>query len=187
MEHVSITGVNLSIAVAVSKTTAVTTGCLWELRPFYYHLFQRPLHKWLCGHGRGQGMESKGGAQQVETLAEYICPSLRPCLVLGARQREARQIKRSSAIPCIDRWIGIKEVYQETMVSVGWLLPFLLSMQCMRVKRSVRTSATNLLQTLCETSYRISGSQANIRIQNGTVRHTADSLCKHIFSVDSPK
>ena len=83
-EHVQITGPAFSAVVAVAtQSFAAAEGCLWELRPFYYHLFQRPLHKWLAGHGRQDDHDRLGGgvgAQAVLAAAERICPGLRRAL-----------------------------------------------------------------------------------------------------------
>lgn len=187
-EHVQITGPAFSAVVAVAtQSLAAGEGCLWELRPFYYHLCKRPLHKWLAGHGRQDDHRRLGGgvgAQAVLAAAERICPALRPCLALSQRQQDARSHRRDSAptagLPT-DRpaparaaldgaAVSCRETFPETMVSLGWLLPFLLHFAVASVKATVQQAALNTLQTfvgVLSNPFSILADGGDVPVQNG--------------------
>ena len=128
-EHVILPVGASSHAVAVCKTSSLTPGCLWELRQFYEALFRRPLNKWLCGHGRRDQLKRLGGGSgdhMVAKLARIICPSLRPVIQLGQKQAAQAKDRASPGAASASHATLGEGAFQETMVSLGWLLPFLL-------------------------------------------------------------
>jgi len=194
-EHVEITGVGFNAIVAVATTPTLVDGiihCLWELRPFYYHLLRRSLNKWLTGTGRRDFSNRLGGGRgcaAVLEVAARICPALRPFIVPSRRQQDALAaiakvtgMEDAHAASAPARGMEKTTVsYQETMVSLGWLLPFLLHFSMVRVKVETKKAALDVLQILVltvGTSLRkiTMGDGSNVRIRDGMAAPSASTL-----------
>ena len=122
--------------VSVLLDSTVSAGCLWEVRPFHYHLCSVALSRWL----RGTVSSTNGGGLWVDELAEAICPSL-PCRWFPSHRQamaaHATTGKRKRQAVTNDA------VGSEHMATSGWVLAYILHWAC---KPTCQGKAYALLQ-----------------------------------------
>lgn len=116
------------------------SGCLWELRRFYYYIMRRPLHKWLSGHGR-----QRGGNAIVQPIAQVLLYGVPAVLVLSSKTNG-----HSKQPGCVRDRAAFG--FQEHMVSSGWLLAFVLSFANIRVLNKHKSIALSLFEDILATA-----------------------------------
>ena len=163
---VQIDALGPSPVVSVLLDSEVTAGCLWEVRPFHYHLCSVGLSRWL----RGGPASPQGGCYRVDELAEEICPGM-PCqwfpsqkqaasmsVIAGKRKRE----------PSANRAVG-----SERMATSGWILAYILLWSCNRKGQGKAYSLLQgIIRSVCKETL-LEGS--SIAIKDGVVCDTGDN------------
>lgn len=123
-------------------------GCLWEFRRFYYHVLSRPLHKWLFGHGRStEEADGRDGAGEaaVDKIACSLLPGVPAVLVRSSKAQAGPRACTSTSTPNAP-------VFQEHMVSSGWLLAFVLSFASRHTLAKHKATALSLLEDIVATA-----------------------------------
>lgn len=154
--RVEFTGCSLEKTLSVVKTNNEYMappyfGCLWELRPFYYHIMKRLMHKWIGGKGRATNeFEARPGrgAAAVQMMAKAILPGI-PC-ILEQRVGFPDAQKPGSTHNHKDKRVK-SAVPQTSMVSSGWLLAFLLVPTAPGSRSTVRDKAMEAFEAVVST------------------------------------
>lgn len=144
------------------------SGCLWELRHFYYFIMSRDLHKWLSGHGRaGQETDDRqrAGTAQVQKVAQMLLYGV-PAVLVPSSKSQARSLQLGSVRT------GAVSGFQEHMVSSGWLLAFVLMFAHSRVQQKHKELAMLLFEDIVATAC----GQDDL----GTVQHLVYSRCAEL-------
>ena len=163
---VQIDALGPSPVVSVLLDSEVTAGCLWEVRPFHYHLCSAGLSRWLPG----VLSSPQGGCDRVDELDAEICPGM-PCQWFPSQKQAASKLviagKRKRE-PSTNRAVG-----SEHMATSGWILAYILLWSCNRKCQGKAYSLLHgIIRSVCKETL-LEGS--SIAIKDGVVCDTGDN------------
>ena len=154
--------------VTVLTSSQATAGCLWEIRPFHYHLCSVALSRWL----RRQGQHT-GGSHWVEEVSNVICPSA-PCQWYPShRQAAAKSDTAATGKQHHAEMVTNDAVGSEHMATSGWLLAYILHWAA---KPTNQAKAYRLLQgiirSVCQEA---TSAGSSIVIKDGCLQYLAEN------------
>ena len=174
--HVRLDALGASPIVSILTSSDVAAGCLWEVRPFHYHLSKAGLSRWLHGHG-----SHGSGSEWVDRVASALCPGVhckwwpsqkQATAAATDTQASAKKRRLSCIMDC--------PVGSEHMATAGWILSYMLHWSC---KPTSRDQAYMLLQkviqAVCHSKVETACHGASLLIQDGCLLHDGGTGTLH--------